>query len=148
MDSTLGTGTTMRIYLPLIEEAETEEVAEDEASRSRGCETVMVVEDDARLRRIARQLLEEYGYAVVSCEDGLEALRRLESYDDPVHLILTDVIMPHMGGRELVERVQRRADHDPNADDDANGQLPPKVSRTRGGGPGGVGDPGCGNRNP
>ncbi len=106
VDSTLGAGTTMRIYLPLIEEAETEEVAEDEASRSRGCETVMVVEDDARLRRIARQLLEEYGYAVVSCEDGLEALRRLESYDDPVHLILTDVIMPHMGGRELVERVQ------------------------------------------
>ncbi len=106
VESTLGAGTTMRIYLPLIEEAETEVVAEDEAPRSRGCETVMVVEDDARVRRIAVQLLEEYGCAVVSCEDGLEALRRFESYDDPVHLILTDVIMPNMGGTELAERVQ------------------------------------------
>lgn len=66
----------------------------------------MVVEDDAQLRRIAVELLEEQGYTVMSCGDGLEALRSLKSYDDPVHLILTDVVMPKMGGSEVADRVR------------------------------------------
>ena len=108
VESALGTGTTMTIYLPASEEVETEEIemAENGSRSSRGSETLMVVEDDARLRRIAVELLKEQGYTVLSCEDGSTALRSLESYDDPVHLLLTDVVMPKMGGRELAERVQ------------------------------------------
>ena len=105
VDSTLGAGTTMRIVLPLVDVEETENAADGEALLTGGDECVLVVEDDARLHRIAVQLLEEHGYTVASCEDGLAALSYLESHDDPIDLLLTDVVMPNMGGRELAESI-------------------------------------------
>ena len=107
VETEVGVGTTMRIYLPIVDEEESEGPSTAAASPlPTGDETVLVVEDDARLRRIAVQLLEEHGYTVMAAEDGLQALEQLEAYEGELHLLLTDVVMPKMGGREVAQRIQ------------------------------------------
>ena len=68
-----------------------------------GTETILLVEDSAGLRRLASRVLEPAGYAVLAAATGEEALRLLEAYQKPVHLLLTDLVMPGMSGRHLVE---------------------------------------------
>ncbi len=105
VDTELEVGTTMRIFLPVVDE-EVAQAASVESALPLGTETVLLAEDDVRLRRIAVQLLEEHGYTVLSAEDGPHALEQLKAYDGAVHLLLTDVVMPNMGGREVAERVK------------------------------------------
>ena len=70
---------------------------------SRGTETILVVEDEATVRELARELLQLSGYTVLEAKHGQEALRICRNYDGPIHLMLTDVVMPRMNGHELAE---------------------------------------------
>ena len=72
----------------------------------RGSETVLVVEDEHAVRAFATAVLQRAGYVVREAEDGLDALRRTEVYAGPIHLLVTDVIMPRLGGLALAERLQ------------------------------------------
>jgi len=101
-----GKGTAFKIYLPRIEETvEAAERRRPAAARARGAETVLVVEDEEVLRRLASRILSLAGYKVLEARIGGEALVLCEQHDGPIHLMLTDVVMPQMSGRKLAERV-------------------------------------------
>jgi len=106
--SEVGRGSTFKIYLPRVEEALEEGVREEVIGEvPRGSETILVVEDEEVVRKLAVRLLKKQGYKVLEAPDGGQAFILCEKYQDPIHLILTDVVMPGMSGRELVERLQR-----------------------------------------
>lgn len=69
-------------------------------------QTVLLVDDQAALRKFVGRLLSNHGYSVLEAKGGIEALRLCEQHDGPIHLLLSDVIMPGMGGWELAERVK------------------------------------------
>jgi two-component system cell cycle sensor histidine kinase/response regulator CckA len=71
----------------------------------RGSETILLVEDEESLRELVRECLEATGYTVLGAKHGAEALEICERHEGPVHLLLTDVVMPQMSGRELAERL-------------------------------------------
>jgi two-component system cell cycle sensor histidine kinase/response regulator CckA len=71
----------------------------------RGTETILLVEDEPRLRELARHVLQENGYTVLEAKSAMDALHISASYGKPIHLLLTDVVMPEMGGRALAERL-------------------------------------------
>ena len=97
-----GAGTTFKIYMPRVEEeAEAGGPQEKQASRPTGSETVLLVEDDPAVGAFARDVLEECGYRVLVAADPADALRLCEGHDGPVQLLLTDVVMPRMNGRQL-----------------------------------------------
>jgi two-component system cell cycle sensor histidine kinase/response regulator CckA len=103
--SELGTGTTVKIYLPRVEgEVETVSPVSDPAPH--GTETVLVAEDDTPVRDFVTRVLSANGYRVLSASEGFDALRLCGESADPVHLLVTDVVMPGMGGRELAFRVK------------------------------------------
>ncbi|HEY8312402.1 MAG TPA: ATP-binding protein, partial [Gemmatimonadaceae bacterium] len=106
VESKVGSGTEFRLKFPRIDESVVAAPAESVASDSaRGYETVLVVEDEEPLRRLTRRILESRGYTVLDAADGEEAIRLLASAPSRVDLVLTDVVMPGMSGRELVERL-------------------------------------------
>lgn len=72
-----------------------------------GSETLLVVEDESVLRNLLRRILGNHGYTVIEAANGEEALQRLEQHQGEVHLLITDMVMPTMGGEELVERLKR-----------------------------------------
>jgi DNA-binding NtrC family response regulator len=80
----------------------------DRRSLPGGTETLLLVEDEAAVRTSARRLLERQGYTVVEARHGADALRIFEEGGRPIDLVLTDLVMPEMGGRELVERLRAR----------------------------------------
>ena len=102
-------GTTFRICLPSADEGAPAEdaAAAAHAGRLRGSETVLLVEDEEDVRGLARELLEAAGYTVLEAADPHEALRACEAGGGRIHLMLTDVIMPGMSGRELATRAAR-----------------------------------------
>ena len=103
--SELGLGTTFKIYLPRVAaEPEAEDVAPPPATL-RGTETILLAEDSPGVRSAARQILERLGYTVLDAPNGPAALDRAAWYAGPIDLLLTDVVMPEMGGRELAERL-------------------------------------------
>jgi CheY-like chemotaxis protein len=110
VESDVGQGTTFSIYLPQLEAAEADLLRAAEPSEPArpppGSETILVVEDATDVRRLTVQTLRADGYEVLSAGDGLEALEVSKRYKGPIHLLLTDVVMPQMGGRELVEALQ------------------------------------------
>ncbi len=111
--SRVGHGSTFAIYLPL--SAEEVVVLEPEitvAAFTGGTETILLVEDEAAVRLLVRNVLTQHGYRVLEASCGAEALSICESYQGPVHLVLTDVVMPGLKGPELVDRLRRRI---PNA---------------------------------
>jgi len=107
--SDLGKGTTFKIFLPRVAsvgEPATQMSAPVEASRTEpGTETILLVEDEANLRYLARQFLEKQGYRVIEAADGAVAMQIVVAHEGVIHLLLTDVIMPGMNGRELAQRV-------------------------------------------
>jgi DNA-binding NtrC family response regulator len=104
-----GLGTTFKIYLPLPEEkcVTDQSLAEDPADLC-GNETILLVEDDEPLRNLTFAILRRQGYTVLVAENGQAALTMLDNFAGPVHLVLTDVIMPGMSGRDLGARIAAR----------------------------------------
>ena len=101
-----GKGTTIRIYLPRLETAADTHVTPPLATG--GVETVLLVEDDESLRELIGEILEALGYRVIAAADPTKATETAERYEGAIHLLLTDVLMPGMNGRELAQRVRER----------------------------------------
>jgi two-component system cell cycle sensor histidine kinase/response regulator CckA len=103
--SELGKGATFKIYLPRVDEP-LEELREKVLGDQllRGRETILLVEDEEDVRKLALRVLERQGYEVLAARDGDEALLICKQHKDPIHLMLTDVVMPRMSGHELAKR--------------------------------------------
>ncbi len=108
--SEIGEGTTFNVYLPAVDAAPEEPIAPPatESHPVGGCgETVLLVEDEHAVRRLARRILERAGYHVLEAESPSAALRHiLNERETEIDLLLTDVVMPEMDGRELAERIE------------------------------------------
>ena len=102
--SELGHGTSFKIYLPQVDAVATT-AAVARVDLPRGTETVLLVEDAAAVRAVARQVLQRQGYNVLEASDGEDALHLAARYQGTIDLVLTDVVMPRAGGRELAERL-------------------------------------------
>lgn len=105
--SEVGVGTTFRILLPAVLREGESSSPEVELVRS-GSETVLLVEDEDAVRRVVRRVLQTHGYRVLEAKNGREALRQIESQAAPIDLLITDVVMPEMGGHELVKHLRQR----------------------------------------
>ena len=102
-------GTTFKIYLPAATSASEAATSKPETFISAGgWETVLLVEDEEMVRELASSVLQQYGYQVLAAADPEEAVRLSEGYEGPIHLLLTDVVMPGMSGRELAELLHPR----------------------------------------
>ena len=101
-----GHGTTFKVYLPRVAGvAELAEPAPSAAIHTRGSETVLLVEDQEDVRRLARRVLEGRGYTVLAASNGDEALDVVAQYPHRIHVLVTDVVVPGVNGRELARRV-------------------------------------------
>ncbi|MBI3492477.1 MAG: response regulator [Acidobacteria bacterium] len=105
--SEVGQGTSFKIYLPQVAEGAASKRRSPIVASAHGTETILIVEDVGGLRHLAKRMLESAGYTVLTAANGDEALLLLERYEKPVHLMVTDVVMPGMGGRNLAERFDR-----------------------------------------
>ena len=102
-----GRGATFKVYLPRVDApAELPGRAQDRA-RLRGTETVLLVEDEEGVRKVAREFLEEAGYTVLEARNGDDALQIAAMHTGSLQLLITDVVMPRMSGRELAERLTK-----------------------------------------
>ena len=106
VESEPGVGTTFRVYFPLVADApETFRPKPRDERSLLGSETVLLVEDEAVLRKLGKEMLEAYGYTVLLAGDGVAGLELALSHPLPVDLLMTDILMPRMGGIELAERL-------------------------------------------
>jgi CheY-like chemotaxis protein len=106
VESKLGKGSTFRIYLPLeLSPIDRSRPLPTPVEKSKNFETVLVVEDEDIVRELVCEVLEDQGYNVLCARDGMEALPLAEDYDGEIHLLVSDVIMPHMNGHELAARL-------------------------------------------
>jgi PAS domain S-box-containing protein len=103
--SELSRGTTFKVYLPRSDEAAAAAPAPAPIANMRGTETILLVEDDAQVRALVRTILARHGYQVIEADGAEEALRFSERYSGPIHLLVTDVVMPKTSGRQLAERL-------------------------------------------
>jgi len=104
-----GHGSCFKVYLPRAEApADAAAPAEDVKAPRGGVESILLVEDEADLRDLALEILQMRGYEVLVAGDPLEAERVADAHGGPINLLLTDVIMPHMSGRQLAERLVER----------------------------------------
>jgi signal transduction histidine kinase len=104
--SEAGLGTTFKIYLPLIEAPVDELPANPAPSMPTGTETILLVEDEDGVRELLEEILAGQGYRVMAASRGSEALQMAELADDEIQLLVTDVVMPQMSGRELAMRMR------------------------------------------
>ncbi|MBK7584560.1 MAG: response regulator [Myxococcales bacterium] len=107
--SELGHGTTFKIYLPRApDDAVSPAIVEHspETERARAGETILLVEDEDDVRKLAARILAERGYEVLTAKDGQDALSVARGHAGPIHLLLTDVVMPRLSGKALAERLQ------------------------------------------
>ncbi len=107
--SEVGQGSTFKIYLPRVALAlENDGVAALKTITAvHGSETILLVEDGDMVRQVARRILERHGYVILEATNGPEALRLSAELPGPIHLMLTDVLMPEMSGRELAENMRQ-----------------------------------------
>jgi PAS domain S-box-containing protein len=110
VDSQVQRGTAFRAYFPRVDGREDVAAVQDAVGLPRaehGQETILLVEDETNLRRLARQYLETQGYKILEAEDGAAALQIVDGYKGTIDLLLTDVIMPGMNGRELATHISK-----------------------------------------
>jgi two-component system, cell cycle sensor histidine kinase and response regulator CckA len=106
VDSEIGQGTTFKVYLPQVQEAVSEIPTEEPCAKELyGSETILVVEDEEQLGNLIYRSLKPYGYNVLVAQHGGEALLLCERHPGPIHLLLTDVVMPQMSGVDLSDRL-------------------------------------------
>jgi CheY-like chemotaxis protein len=109
VESEKGKGASFKIYLPRIEQPVATQSEISQAPLTvRGCETILLVEDAEPLRKLAHMFLKDNGYQVLTAGDGAEAQRVAARSAGPIHLLLTDVVMPGINGRVLAERLAPR----------------------------------------
>lgn len=102
-----GQGTTFKIYLPKVKgDVKEEEIEQTPVENLSGSETVLIVEDDDSLRKLTRTILKQKGYKILEAENGEDALRIGEEHEGRIDLMITDVVMPKMNGKETAERLQ------------------------------------------
>jgi PAS domain S-box-containing protein len=101
-------GTSVKVYLPRIDQPATVEADSDHRQVAVGSETVLLVEDEEMVRHLVRETLVRAGYTVMDTSDPLEARRLSGSYRGTIHLLITDVVMPKVSGRELAEELHAR----------------------------------------
>ena len=101
-----GLGTTFKVYLPMAaEQAEKRPAEPSSTAIHRGSETILLVEDEDGVRTLIKQLLQRQGYNVIETRHGGEAMLECERNHSPIHLLLTDVVLTHMNGRELAQKL-------------------------------------------
>jgi CheY-like chemotaxis protein len=105
VDSTPGEGTIIRIYLPRSRESVTAVAEEKKTPPARGSATILLVEDDERVLHLAETILTMYGYTVLAARSPGAAMDFARGHEGPVHLLVTDVVMPEMNGKLLKEKV-------------------------------------------
>ncbi len=106
VDSELGKGTTFKVYFPQALEAPGARAPNaSPAPPRRGTETILLVEDEEQVRNLVRAILVRNGYRVFDAKSGTEAIVISEKHGDKIDLLLTDVVMPGMNGRELADRL-------------------------------------------
>ncbi|MEO8594720.1 MAG: ATP-binding protein [Candidatus Solibacter sp.] len=103
-----GRGTSVKVYLPRIAQSEIVVAQEPDKRVKRGSETVLLVEDDEMVRHLVRESLVRAGYRVMDTSNALEAKKMSEAHRGTIHLLITDVVMPKVSGRELAEDLQKR----------------------------------------
>lgn len=101
-----GVGTTFKIYLPTAEPGEQGMEDAIESSAPGGTETILVAEDEHAVLGLVTSLLEDKGYSVIQATNGLEALDKIAEYADSVDLVILDIVMPQLGGREVFEKIK------------------------------------------
>ena len=100
-------GTTFKVYFPKTDEETAFAVSDQKPAQNlEGSETILLAEDEDATRKLISSVLQEYGYSVLEARDGKEALQLIEQHKGSIHLLLSDVVMPGMSGRELAERLQ------------------------------------------
>jgi signal transduction histidine kinase/DNA-binding LacI/PurR family transcriptional regulator len=103
-----GEGTTIEVFLPLAPaEAQAPPPPLDHEAPDGGSETILLVEDDAQVRAITRRFLVRHGYHLLEAEDGQHALLVARAYRGPINLVVTDVVMPRMGGPQFVKQLEQ-----------------------------------------
>jgi CheY-like chemotaxis protein len=109
-ESQLGEGTTFKIFLPAVADA-VDQAANPVVSLAivpKGSEVILLVEDEDTIRKLARLVLERSGYKVLEASTGREGLTLCENHEGPIDLLVSDVVMPELGGRELAEAALKR----------------------------------------
>jgi CheY-like chemotaxis protein len=108
VESAQDRGTTFTIHLPVADDEATESLTTPIARRElRGTETILVVEDEQPIRELVRKVLTGYGYDVLEAVDVTHALEIAERHPAPIHLLLSDIVMPELSGPDLAQRVIR-----------------------------------------
>jgi two-component system cell cycle sensor histidine kinase/response regulator CckA len=106
VNSEPGLGTTFKFFLPQVQSLSSEiAITKPVESSPRGCETLLLVEDEASVRQASRQFLIRNGYTVLEAAHGEDAIPASQEPRGPIHLLVTDVVMPRMGGPTLAERL-------------------------------------------
>ncbi len=101
-----GQGTTFKIYLPVVADKEPREKPKTDSGSLTGTETVLLVEDESELRILARDILKKNGYRIIEAVHGEDALAKASQHHGPIHLMISDVMMPKLGGQELARRLK------------------------------------------
>ena len=135
VDSAPGRGTRITVFLPATQEPVQTKKARPgrDAAAPGGQETILVVEDEGDLRRAAKRVLEQVGYQVLTAADGVEALEAIRRQSSPIHLVMSDLVMPRLGGRGLHDAVRRDGKDTPflfvsgYSPGDHRGNLPPEL---------------------
>ena len=107
VQSEVGNGTCFKIYLPLVESCVIRPANQPVAQVVGGTETILLAEDNEGVRGFMVQALEDYGYAVIEALDGEEALAKYRANSDRIHLLMLDVVMPKLNGREVFDRIRK-----------------------------------------
>ncbi|ATX80547.1 PAS domain S-box-containing protein [Mariprofundus aestuarium] len=108
VESGVGSGTSIHIYLPLLEEHKIEVISEEYTEVVPGSgELILIVDDNADIRKTSKEVLEKLGYQVMEASDGLEAIEQFTTNQDSISLIIMDVVMPNLGGVKASERIKK-----------------------------------------
>jgi CheY-like chemotaxis protein len=105
VESAPGEGSRFRVYFPQVAGSPAPSAAPQRLVARGGSETILLVEDEPAVRRMAKEILARLGYKLVEASDPRSAQKLIAEYDQPIHLLLTDVVMPQMSGRELARQV-------------------------------------------